>query len=442
MQTTSKINKFLMVITLLSGSFITAFSETLLNNGFPTIMQEVHVSEMTVQWLSTGYMLAAGVTMPLAAYLTNTIKLRHLFTTTMSLFLTGTIIAAAAPNFPILLIGRLIEGVAVGVNMPLIPNVLSLIFSPQHRGTVMGLAGIIINFGPAVGPTVSGVIVDYFSWRMLFIILIPISVVIILMTQFFVKNAIPTRSSSLDIASVFSSIVGLALLLYGLGRIGETGRWEATTILLQFTGALIMVFFVRRQLHLSKPLLEIRVFKSPSYRLGALLALLNTSSLMATELMLPLFNQNVLKVSPTVSGLMLIPSALAMVIVSPIAGHLYDQFGIKAIAWVGFTIGLATTIPMAFYSPVTVYGLNALSQEYVVYGNTLMFNLNLVADAFANALAASTQAIGQQHAAHHLPSYLATVYGFHWSFWSIAILNFIAVVFLFKLKNRSTIELK
>ena len=97
---------------------------------------------------------------------------------------------------------------------------------------------------------------------------------------------------------------------------------------------------------------------------------------------------------------------------------------------------------MAFYSPVTVYGLNALSQEYVVYGNTLMFNLNLVADAFANALAASTQAIGQQHAAHHLPSYLATVYGFHWSFWSIAILNFIAVVFLFKLKNRSTIELK
>ncbi len=110
MQTTSKINKFLMVITLLSGSFITAFSETLLNNGFPTIMQEVHVSEMTVQWLSTGYMLAAGVTMPLAAYLTNTIKLRHLFTTTMSLFLTGTIIAAAAPNFPILLIGRLIEG--------------------------------------------------------------------------------------------------------------------------------------------------------------------------------------------------------------------------------------------------------------------------------------------------------------------------------------------
>lgn len=305
----------------------------------------------------------------------------------------------------------------------------------------MGLAGIIINFGPAVGPTVSGVIVDYFSWRMLFIILIPISVVIILMTQFFVKNAIPTRSSSLDIASVFSSIVGLALLLYGLGRIGETGRWEATTILLQFTGALIMVFFVRRQLHLSKPLLEIRVFKSPSYRLGALLALLNTSSLMATELMLPLFNQNVLKVSPTVSGLMLIPSALAMVIVSPIDGHLYDQFGIKAIAWVGFTIGLATTIPMAFYSPVTVYGLNALSQEYVVYGNTLMVNLNLVADAFANALAASTQAIGQQHAAHHLP-YLATVYGFHWSFWSIAILNFIAVVFLFKLKNRSTIELK
>ena len=131
----SRQNKILMVITLLCGSFITAFSETLLNNGLPTIMTEVHVSEMTVQWLSTGYMLAAGTTMPLAAYLTNSVKLRILFTTTMTIFLVGTVISALAPNFTLLLIGRLIEGVAVGVNMPLIPNVLALIFSPLHRGT-------------------------------------------------------------------------------------------------------------------------------------------------------------------------------------------------------------------------------------------------------------------------------------------------------------------
>ena len=110
----SRQNKILMVITLLCGSFITAFSETLLNNGLPTIMAEVHVSEMTVQWLSTGYMLAAGITMPLAAYLTNSVKLRTLFTVTMAIFLVGTIISAFAPNFPLLLIGRLIEELQSG----------------------------------------------------------------------------------------------------------------------------------------------------------------------------------------------------------------------------------------------------------------------------------------------------------------------------------------
>lgn len=463
----SRQNKILMVITLLSGSFITAFSETLLNNGLPTIMAEVHVSEMTVQWLSTGYMLAAGITMPLAAYLTNSVKLRTLFTTTMSIFLAGTVISALAPNFTLLLIGRLVEGIAVGVNMPLIPNVLALIFSPRHRGTVMGLAGIIINFGPAAGPTVSGIVVDYFSWRMLFIILIPICILVLIATQLFVKNVIPFKPSSLDIPSVLTSMIGLAILLYSLGRVGETGRLDWLTLALQVIGIAVMIFFVKRQLKLKKPLLEMRVFKAPSFRLGATLAFLNTSSLMATELMLPLFNQNVLKVTPTVSGLMLIPSALVMMVASPIAGRLYDQIGIKKVAFLGFGIGLLATIPMTFYSPTTsvftitalyalrcgglnlayspvsVYGLNALSQEYVVFGNTLMVNMNQIADAFANAMAATLQSLGQKHGiAHQLSTSVATLQGFHWSFWSIAVLNIVAFCLLFKLKNRSTVELK
>ena len=146
-------------------------------------------------------------------------------------------------------------------------------------------------------------------------------------------------------------MAGLAMLLYSLGRVGETGRLDLLTVALQVVGIAIMVCFVKRQLKLKKPLLEMRVFKAPSFRLGATLALLNTSSLMATELILPLFNQNVLKVSPTVSGLMLIPSALVMMMVSPIAGRLYDQIGIKRVAFLGFGIGLLTTIPMAFYSP-------------------------------------------------------------------------------------------
>ena len=384
--------KLAMVITLLCGSFITAFSETLMNNGLPTIMKEVHVDEMTVQWLSTGYMLIAGITMPLAPFLIKRFELRELFTTTMSIFLLGTLIATFAPNFTILLIGRLIEGIAVGINMPLIPSVLSLIYPPNRRGTVMGLAGIIINLGPAIGPTISGIIVDSFSWRMLFIVLIPISLTVIIATRFLVKSVLPTEKVSLDFISVISSIFGLGSLLYGLGRIGQTGKVGLETIGLLVFGILVVIYFVRRQLKLTKPLLEMKVYRATSFRLGAVIALLNVSSLMATELMLPLFNQNIIKVSPMISGIMLIPSAIVMTIVSPLAGRLYDNFGIKKVAFLGMGFGLLTTLPMIFYTsatsassvtwiyaarcgaltlayaPLTVYALNALPKNTLFLG--------------------------------------------------------------------------
>lgn len=280
-------------------------------------------------------MLIAGITMPLAAFLIKSVKLHRLFTTTMTIFLLGTIIAAAAPNFPVLLLGRLAQGIAVGINMPLIPSILSLIYPASKRGTVMGLAGIVVNLGPAIGPTISGIIVDTFSWRMLFIILVPIVSLVIVATQFFVKNVVKMRKTKLDYISVIAAMLGLGMLLYALGRIGQTGAIGTEIILLLAVGAAIVFYFVKRQLKLAHPLLEMRVYKAPSFRLGAFLALINTSSLMATELMLPLFNQNVIKVTPMISGILLMPSAIVMLIMSPLAGRLYDEIGIRKIALLG-----------------------------------------------------------------------------------------------------------
>lgn len=458
--------KFVMSIALLSGSFITAFSETLMNNALPTIMREVHVDQMTVQWLSTGYMLIAGITMPLAAFLIRSVKLHRLFTTTMSIFLGGKIIAAIAPNFLVLLVGRLAQGVAVGVNMPLIPSILSLICPASKRGTVMGLAGIIVNLGPAIGPTISGIIVDTFSWRMLFIIVIPIVILVIVATQFFVKNVVQMRRAKLDYISVIAAMMGLGMLLYALGRIGQTGRIAIEIILLLALGAAIVFYFVKRQLKLAHPLLEMRVYKAPSFRLGALLALINTSSLMATELMLPLFNQNVIKVTPMISGILLIPSAVVMLIVSPLAGRLYDEIGIRKIALLGMGGGLLFTLPMIFYtarttsievsvmyalrcgaltlaySPLTVYALNSLSKKYIVFGSTLIVNMNLIADSFANAMAVTMQSLGQKAGtSQSLSLFSATTKGYQWSFMAICFLNIIGFLLVFKLKNKSNIEL-
>lgn len=172
----------LMMATLLLWSFITTLAETLMNNGLPMIMEETHISQMNAQWLNTGYMLVAGMVMPLATFFMHRFPLRHLFTATMSIFLLGSLVATFAPNFLFLLIGRLVQAMVVGINMPLVTNVLTIIIPAKNRGLAIGIAGIIINLGPAIGPTLSGVILEFYSWRMLFIILLPFTVLTLICT--------------------------------------------------------------------------------------------------------------------------------------------------------------------------------------------------------------------------------------------------------------------
>lgn len=243
----------LMMAALLTGSFITTLAETLMNNGLPIIMEETHVTQISAQWLNTGYMLVAGMIMPLANFFLHRFPLKKLFTVTMTVFLLGTVISALAPNFTVLLLGRLIQASAVGVNMPLVTNVLTIIAHLHKRGLALVIAGIIINLGPAVGPTLSGIILEFYSWRMLFIILIPIVVFTIIATQFWVEDVIKPTQITADIQSVGLAVSGLGLLLYSLGRCGEKGSSILVTLLLACLGSCFIVIFVKRQFKIANP---------------------------------------------------------------------------------------------------------------------------------------------------------------------------------------------
>lgn len=461
----TRIQIITMMATLLLGSFVTTLAETLLNNGLTMIMEENHVSQATAQWLSTGYMLAAGIVMPMAAYFMHTFSLRKIFMFNMSTFLVGSVVAATAPNFTILLIGRLIQGIAVGINMPLVENVLYVIFPPQQRGLAIGIAGIVINLGPAVGPTLSGFILEYYNWRMLFIVLIPITVLILLLTPFFVKDVIDLQHTSLDWLSVLLAVIGLGSLLYSMGMIGENGQISIIIIIMTAVGLISVYFFIKRQIFLKEPLLDVKVFKVKSYRLGATIALLISAATMAPELMLPLFNQNILKVTPLVSGEMLIPSAVAMAVLSPLAGKMYDKFGIKKMAIFGAGIGLIMAIPMMgytaqtpvmkitllyclrcagltlCYSPACVYALNSLAKEYVVHGNTLIVTMVQLTNAFATALAVTVQSCGEKLAVSNgANKMLAAINGYHWAFASTVLITLVALILIFRLKNKTKVE--
>lgn len=459
-QTLNRRQVFLMMATLLLGSFVTTLAETLMNNGIPMIMKETHVTQMDAQWLNTGYMLVSGMVMPLAAYFLHRFSLRSLFTATMTIFLVGSVIAACAPNFTFLLAGRLIQALAVGINMPLVTNVLTIIIPPAQRGLAIGIAGIIINLGPAIGPTLSGIILEFFSWRMLFIILLPITILTIICTQVWVHNVVKPAKISIDFLSALLAIVSLGLLLYSLGRFGMTNQNLLVTIAITIVGAFLLWAFVDRQLKISNPLLDLRVFKFGQFRLGLIITLLASAAIMAPELMLPLFNQRILHVSPIVSGEVMIPSALSMAILSPLAGRLYDNFGIKQVALIGNIVGLIAAIPMFFYSPKTsillitilyafrcagltlsytpanVYALNALPQSSVVSGNTIITTLIQVANSFGTAFAVSAQSIVQQWAINHGSSMInASVAGYQWSFGTTILLTAMALLLTLRVKN-------
>lgn len=447
---------FLMMATLLLGSFVTTLAETLMNNSLPDIMRETHVSQMSSQWLNTGYMLVSGMVMPLANYCLHRFPLRKLFTATMGIFLAGTVIAAAAPNFNILLLGRLIQAISVGINMPLVTNVLTVIIPQKNRGLALGLAGIIINLGPAIGPTLSGLILEYFHWRMLFIILIPIVMITLVATQFWVKNVLTPESILIDGLSVFLAMFGMGLLLYSLGRFGELGQNQLITILLVVLGIISLVIFVKRQFKIKNPLLDLRVFQSRQFCLGMFITLLTSAAIMAPELILPLFNQKVLNTSALVSGMVMIPSALAMAILSPLAGRLYDDFGIRKVGIFGALLGLVMAIPMFFYNaqtgiimltvlyafrcagltlaytPAQTYGLNALPEQRVTSGNTIIVTMVQVANSFATTLAVAIQSIVQNVGRN---TEVSMVRGYQWAFASTIVITLIALLLLLRTKD-------
>lgn len=227
------------------------------------------------------------------------------------------------------------------------------------------------------------------------------------------------KKISADFPSVLYAIIGLGSLLYSLGRLGESGSNGIYTALFAIVGIVFIMSFIKRQFKLEQPLLNLRAFAYKQYRLGILITLLVSGAIMASELMLPLFNQNILKVSPIISGEVMIPSALAMAFLSPFAGRLYDKMGIKKMTMIGALLGLITAVPMFFYNAQTslgwltllyaircaglilcytsaqVYALNALPQESVVSGNTIIVTMVQVANSFCTALAVTTKNLVQ-----------------------------------------------
>ena len=338
---------YLVIAILFFGAFVSFLNNSLLNVALPTIMEDFDKDYSTVQWLATGYMLVSGVLIPVSAFLITRFKNRHLFITSMALFTIGTAIAAFAPNFALLLTGRMVQAAGSAVMGPLLMNIMLVSFPREKRGAAMGIFGLVMITAPAIGPTLSGYIVEYWDWRLLFEMILPFAVISLALAVWKLENIMETRNASLDYFSVILSIIGFGGLLYGCSTASSDGWSDAIVLTSLIGGAIGIIWFVVRQFRLEQPLLDLRVYKYPMFAVGNVISMIVTAAMFSGMILTPAYVQSVRGISPLDSGLMLLPGAIAMGIMSPITGKLFDKFGPRVLAFIGLAITAYSTYLLA-----------------------------------------------------------------------------------------------
>ncbi len=253
-------NRSLMIFVLLIGAFCTILNQTILSTAFPALMDAFNISTATVQWLTTGFLMVNGIMIPVSAYLTSRFNTKSLFIIAMSTFEVGTILAWIAPSFAVLLAGRLIQAVGVGINMPLMQNIMLTVYPPEKRGAAMGVNGLVIGLAPAIGPALSGWVIDSYSWRWLFGMIAPITALVIIVSFFAVKNVIPNKKPHLDWLSVVISTLGFGSMLYGFSSVGDKGWTDPVVLSTIIIGVILVGILIMRQNKLDDPFLEFKVF--------------------------------------------------------------------------------------------------------------------------------------------------------------------------------------
>lgn len=387
----------LMVAISLSAAFLSVLTQFLLITAYPRIMTEFEINASEVQWLTTGYMLALAVFTPMSAYLIDKFKTRPLMIGAMSLFVLGTLLGFFASSFTVLLIGRIIQGVSSGIMMPLMQTLLFLIYPREKRGYAMGLAGLVINVAPAVGPPISGVLINHFAWRSLFLLTLPIAIIILLLIFLFMKNVTEQRETNIDFISIILSTIGFGGVLYGFTMLQTSEITTLGTIVSITLGIVSLGWFALRQLQLKTPILELRVFKVQVFTLVTIISILSFSLLISAESILPMYVQNAQQLSALHAGLVAAPGALTLALMSLFAGNLYDKYGGKTIAILGFIllaismisyhfiIGLNTSLILTAFlfmlamagvalinMPIMTAGINALPDDLVAHGTAII----------------------------------------------------------------------
>ncbi|MGM8211194.1 DHA2 family efflux MFS transporter permease subunit [Virgibacillus sp. W0430] len=399
-----------MIAILFIGAFASLLNNTLLNIALPTIMVEFQVKPSIVQWITTGYMLVNGILIPASAFFIQKYTNRRIYILAMGFFALGTAFAIVAPTFSILVIARMLQACGSAMMMPLLMNVMLTAFPVERRGAAMGIFGLVMFTAPAIGPTLSGWVVEHHSWRMLFVIVLPFALFTLVYAFFKLKNITPNKDVKLDVISVILSSVGFGGLLFGFSAAGDDG-WGAPHVYGTIgIGAIALLTFVGRQMKMEEPFLDFRIYKYPMFALSSAISITLSIAMFSGMILTPLYVQTVREISPFHSGLLMLPGAILMGLMSPITGRLFDKYGARVMAIIGLIISIVTTYLLSRLSmndgyyyimmiytarmfgmalvmmPVMTNGLNQLPMEANPHGTAMNNTLQQVSGAIGTAL--------------------------------------------------------
>lgn len=420
-------------------------NETSLSVALPAIMADYSIPATSAQWLLTGFMLTMAVVIPTTGFLLERLTTRQIFVASAGLFLAGTVVAALAPSFFILLVGRVLQAGGTALMIPTLMTVAMTLVPAQRRGTVMGIISVVISVAPALGPTVGGAILNHFTWHAIFWSMVPLIALILVAGLWRLDNVGENRDTPLDGLSVILSALAFGGLIYGLSSMEKILQGDGwVDIAVTVVGVIALAVFIRRQRRLAledRALMDLRPFRVRNFTLAVIILLLSFGLMLGMVTVLPIYLQTTLGATAFATGLAVMPGGILQAFLSPIVGRLFDSYGPRPLMipgsllmvaglWLMATLGENSAVWMVvgmhvifslgmclMMTPLMTTALSSLPKKLYSHGSAIMNTFQQLAGATGTALLVVFLTRGTlAGAAAGLSPAAATAQGTHWAF--------------------------
>lgn len=453
--------RMLIFVNVVISCIACSMLATALSTALPPIVHDLNVSVTTGQWLTSGYSLMMAITMPLTAFLVNRFPTKRLYCTAIMIFSIGLVICAVAPSFPLMMIGRLMQAAGNGMLTSMAQVITLTIFPVEKRGTAMGWYGMSVGAAPIIAPTIAGIMVDLVGWRMIFIASLVIMIISFIYAIIVFEDVLDNVQKKFDVISFVMSALAFGGVTLGIGNIGSCGFTDIQVILPLIIGIISSGLFVYRQLHMDEPFLELRTLSNRDYAVSVIGSMLLYFIMMGSSIVLPLYVQQTLGLSATISALMMLPGSAFSAVISPYAGKIYDKIGIRSLfisgsvgltisnavmifinadmsVWIAAVINIVRNVSITcLMMPLVTWGASTVEKELTAHATALLTSLRTIAGAIGSAVFVAIMSMVTNNSLEKYGAN-ASMHGVNMTFFAMTITGIILILLALLGTNRKS----